>query len=211
MNIKIKSTQDDEPKKIVWNSPKFELVDVVTGKSVSHKAKVKLQWSEKFLYILFDVNDDHIWGTFRNNDDPLYEQEAVEIFMSYGEETPKEYFELQFSPNLVKYDAWVKIPTGSRHDKSFSVNVGWNFEKLEFEQEIDASGDEVKKGVWQTYVKIPAAEIKGSDFKKGDILRGNLFRIDGHPKQNSFQALSPNFEKTPNFHTPEKFATFELI
>jgi hypothetical protein len=212
MIIKVTKTEDNEPKKIDWSKVSdHELVDVVSGDKVENTAKVKIAWTDKFLYIFFDVKDKHIWGTYRKDDDPIYEQEAVEVFIGFGSEPPKEYFELQFSPNLVKYDAWVKNPTGSRHDKDFDVDVSWNFKKLEFEQEIDAIGDEVKSGVWQTYIKIPAEEIKGSDFKSGDILRGNLFRIDGYPKQNSFQALNPNLEKTPNFHTPDKFATFELM
>lgn len=212
MNIQVIKTEDNEPKKIDWSvATDYELADVATGEKVENRVKVKIAWTDNFLYIFFDVKDEHIWGTYSKDDDPIYEQEAVEVFLSFGSEVPKEYFELQFSPNLVKYDAWVKNPTGDRHDEGFDVDLSWNFKNLEFEQEIDATGDDVKKGSWQTYIKIPAIEIKGSDFKSGDILRGNLFRIDGYPKQDSFQALAPNFEKTPNFHTPEKFATFELI
>lgn len=187
----------------------FELVDVVTGETIERPAKLSLSWSTKYFNIFFDVEDDHIWGTYSQNDDPIWQEEVIEAFLSFGDKTPKEYFELQFSPKGIKYDAWVKNPTGNRQDGEFQVNVSWNFKNLEFSQSINATGDPMR-GRWQTHIKIPAQEIKGSDFVKGDLLRGNFFRIDGYPKQSSFQALKPNFEKTPNFHTPDKFAKFIL-
>jgi hypothetical protein len=120
--------------------------------------------------------------------------------------------ELQFSPNEIKFDGRVSNPTGSRHDAGFNVDISWD-SKLSFKQKISVSEDhgEYKKGRWITQVKIPADELMVSDLKSGDRLRGNLFRIDGYPDQNSFQALVANMETPPNFHTPKNFAIFELI
>lgn len=209
--FKINKIDENKLDLIRWDGIEgYELCDVATGEQVEKKAKVKFLYSEKFFYVFFNAEDDHIWGTYKNDDDPIYNEEAVEIFLSFGEETPREYFELQFSPNSVKYDAWVKNPTGIRTDPGFEVDTKFNFRNIKYKVEVEGEG-EPKKGLWKVFVKIPADEIKGSNFKKGDILRGNFFRIDGYPKQNSFQALSPNFEIKPNFHTPEKFAKFELI
>ena len=196
-----------------WDIAGFhELKDVTSGNSVEKKAKAKMLWSENYLYVLFDVEDDHIWGTYQKNDDPIYDEEVVEVFITLGEKDPQNYLELQFSPLGVKFDAKVQNPTGSRHDEGFAVNKSWD-SNLEFVQSIvetDSHAD-YKIGRWITQVKIPAKEIGQRNFTLGDKLRGNLFRIDGYPKQNSYQALMPNLESVPNFHTPKKFATFELI
>jgi len=189
--------------------PTHELVDVTSGKPVEKKALVGFGWSKEALYICFDAYDDHIWGNYEKDDDPIWKEEAVEAFLSFGEQVPKEYFELQFSPKGVKYDAWVKNPTGDRNDKDFDVNVAWNFKSLEYKQIVNGKGDPTA-GSWKTLIKILSGEIKGLDFEKGDKLRGNFFRIDGYPEQNSFQALVPNFKLPPNFHTPENFAIFTL-
>ncbi len=196
-----------------WDKTSFyELKDVTSGSPILKKAKAKILWSEKYLYFLFDVEDDHIWGTYQNNDDPIYEQEVVEAFISFGEAIPKNYLELQFSPMGIKFDGKVSNPTGSRHDSGFNVDINWNSD-LEFKQRISSTGDfgEYKSGRWITQVKLPVDELSVSELKEGDRLRGNLFRIDGYPQQNSFQALVPNMEQTPNFHTPKHFAIFELI
>jgi hypothetical protein len=99
MIYQIKKTQDFEL--CEWPDPTwdkilpYELKDVTNALPVEKKAKVKLVWSEKFLYVLFDVDDDHIWGTYSNNDDPIYEQEAVEIFIALV---------IQFRKNIWNYN-----------------------------------------------------------------------------------------------------------
>lgn len=216
MNLKIQKTQNFELSQMPsnnWESASWlELKDVTSGAIVGKKAKAKILWSEQYLYVLFDVEDDHIWGTYRNNDDPICDEEVVEVFIAFGDQVPQSYLELQFSPNGVKFDAKVENPTGSRHDKGFEVDKSWD-SNLIFKQQINAKEDygTYKAGRWLTQVKIPSVEIGADELKSGDKLRGNLFRIDGYPKQNSFQTLEPNKESIPNFHTPKKFATFELI
>ncbi|PIT97110.1 hypothetical protein COT77_03275 [Candidatus Berkelbacteria bacterium CG10_big_fil_rev_8_21_14_0_10_41_12] len=206
----VKQTASDKLDNLDWSQAKeIDLVDATNGLKIKKSAKFRLLWSPRYLYIFFDVTDDHIWGTHKRDDDPIYDEEAVEVFLAFGKSVPKEYFELQFSPNGVKYDAWVKNPTGNRCDKQFNVDVNWNFKNIEFNQEIDASGNP-RKGTWTTYIKIPATEIKGSNFKAGDALRGNFYRIDGWPKQNSFQAWSPTMKSPPDFHVPQKFGIIYL-
>lgn len=206
-----KIEKDLGPKEVAWSEVDgFELTDVTSGRRVAEKAIVKIGWSENFLYVFFEVCDKHIWGTYKQNDDPIWKEEVVEVFLSFGADTPKKYCELQFSPLGVKYDAWVSNTSGDRQSKDFHVDTTWDLKGMEFAQSIKGEGDEIKRGVWETYVKIPSVVLKGREFIEGDLLRGNFFRIDGYPKQESFQALWPNFEKTPNFHTPQKFGAVVL-
>lgn len=216
MIYQVKKTDDFEltewPDQRFGAATAWELKDVVSGSSVDKKAKAKMLWSEQYLYFLFEVEDDHIWGTFDKNDDPIYEQEVVEIFIAHGEGVPKKYLELQFSPKGIKFDGKVSNPTGSRHDSGFAVDIAWD-SNLDFKQKITTTanyGDRIA-GRWSTQIKLPVSEIDVASLKTGDRLRGNLFRIDGYPEQNSFQALVANLEPVPNFHTPKHFAIFELV
>lgn len=162
MIYQVKKTEDFElsewPGNAWEKTQAFELKDVRNGDSVEKKAKVKMLWSENYLYVLFDVVDDHIWGTYEKNDDPIYEQEAVEIFIAHGESIPKEYLELQFSPKGVKFDGKVTNPTGSRYDSGFNVDVAWD-SNLEFKQKISVTGDfgAYKSGRWVTQIKLPVS------------------------------------------------------
>jgi len=229
---------DGDAKKAVWRKIK-EIVfrDAVTGKTIEkNQAKAKMLWSDEGLFLLWIVEDGHIWGTYRKDDDPIYKEEVVEIFIGAGKDVPKDYFEFQFSPLGVKFDAKISNPTGSRHDKEFEVDVGWNCEGLKFVQKTisrrhpelppatpersdGGRGDSgsihtesiLLAGRWITEAFIPWQSIGVKSVKSGDIFRANLFRIDGYPKQNSFQAWQPTFQDPPNFHVPEKFGYIESV
>jgi len=199
-------------KKIWADSKELILSDSKNGKGIDKKATVKSTWSKKGLYLLFVVEDDHIWGSYKNDDEPIYEEEVVEVFLGKGEKIPTEYFEFQFSPKGVKFDAKITNPTGSRKNIGFKVDIGWDSPNLKFIQKIESQlsvDKECTKGTWVTEVFIPWSDLAWR-VKTGDKLRVNFFRIDGYPKQSSFQAWQPTFEDPPNFHVPDKFGLLEL-
>jgi len=204
---------DARADKKVWNdADEIVLVDTVSGQEVTKKARSKMAWSQTGLYLLFVVEDDHIWGTYQKDDEPIYDEEVVEFFVGCGEKVPAEYFEFQFSPNGVRFDAKITNPTGNRHDPDFKVDVNWNAQNLKFHQKIENEkvvDDKCKKGTWITEVFIPWSDLIWN-IKAGQYLRANFFRIDGYPKQSSFQAWQPTLQDPPNFHVPERFGLIEL-
>jgi len=205
---------DGNPQKNIWSRAKaIILKDSVTGEDIPESfAQAKMAWSPMGLYLLYEVKDRHIWGTYQNDDDPLYDEEVVEVFLAPGQEVPKKYFEFQFSPNHVKFDAKIYNPTGDREDPGFIVDVGWNCQGLKYAQTFDIASEnnEFKVGTWWTEAFIPWQSMEIGDIFLGTILRANLFRIDGYPKQNSFQAWQPTLKDPPDFHVPEKFGFIEL-
>lgn len=197
-----------------WHDIKANLlVDTISAKPIEKKAKFKLLWSEKGFFIFFEVRDDHIWGTMKNDDDPIYEEEVVECFLGKGSRVPTEYYEFQFSPNKIKFDAKIRNPTGNRYDLGFKTEVSWDAPNLRFCQDIklaDLHNKKYKPGIWFTEVFIPWSDL-GWNIGEGSEIRGNFFRIDGYPKQSSFQAWQPTFEDPPNFHIPKRFGLLKLV
>jgi hypothetical protein len=188
------------------------LRDTVSGLPIEkNQAKAKLAWSQKGLYLYFDVEDEHIWGTRTEDDDSIFEEEVVEMFVAKGDDVPKRYFEFQFSPKGVKFDAKIYNPTGNRQTGQFDVDIPWNAEGLKFRQVVSPDSKEmVFPGKWETIIFLPWSDIEAQPAKTGDKFRLNLFRIDGYPVQNSFQALLPTMKNPADFHVPEKFAHVEL-
>ena len=210
---------DGNSQKDIWSKAEtIILKDSVTGKEIEgDQAKVKMAWSANGFYILYEARDKHIWGTYKNDDDPLYDEEVVEIFITGGLETPKKYFEFQFSPNGVKFDAKISNPTGDRSDAGFNVDVSWNCAGLKLAQTFDPprhSGLDPESipfaGTWWTEVFIPWESVEVKNAAIGTVLRANLFRIDGYLEQTSFQSWQPTLKDPPNFHVPEKFGYIEL-
>lgn len=217
-------------KKIWKSADEIILANSVNGKTIAkNQAKVKLLWSDDGLFVLWEVEDEHIWGTYKKDGDPIYKEEVAEIFIAKGKGVPKKYFEFQFSPLGVKFDAKVSNPTGNRKDEKFKVDALWNSEelrhktaimriksdsqdrrKLSVAQAFPSGHHKIVSGVWIVEAFIPWESIGAKSVKGGDVFRVNLFRIDGFPKQSSFQAWQPTLKSPADFHVPEKFGFLVL-
>lgn len=211
MDYRVLRFKGDSPTEHDWlESDPVRLVDATNGGEIEDFCEARILWNDKNLFVRFDCIDRHIWGTHTQDDDPIYNEEVVELFIAKGESTPKEYFEFQFSPNGVKFDAKISNPTGDRNDDGFVVDKSWDCENLEFSQrfEIDQANENFKSGRWVTYVQIPAEMFGGA--KEGDTFRANLFRIDGWPEQESFQSWMPTMKSPADFHVPSVFGKLSL-
>jgi hypothetical protein len=213
-NIKI----DGNVEKNVWRKVRpIELVSSVTGKRTKVKTEVRFCHSDEFLYIAYNVFDKCIFATFKNHDDPLFEEEAVEVFMGPGKNWPRRYFEFQFNCLGTSFDARVKNPTGSRHNKGFEVDRKWNCVGLltaakVYQLRRAYKSTKLKSGRWTVEVGIPWKSIlpKEKNICQIPFWRINFFRIDGYPKQTHFLSYSPTYKSPPDFHVPQKFALLKL-
>lgn len=177
----------------------FELVNTVTGMPVLEKTVLRACWSPDFLFVQFICEDRHIASDFLNRDDPLYEQDVVELFFDeHGNGT--HYLELEVSPRNIVFDARIENDGSgntTRTDKE------WDFVGLRTNVHSDASGRLVYE------VQIPAYNFD-LPFRTGLHWRANFYRIDENlDGWREYQAWSPT--GAVNFHVPAKFGTMIFI
>lgn len=165
--------------------------------------QVALAWDETHLRVFFDCTDDDAWGTFTERDAPLWQQEAVELFLAAGEEIPAEYFEFEVSPAGVLFDARVANPHGDRI--GMTVDTAWNCPGIEWR--TAARGE---RADWRAELAIP---WRGLDLDAAPAaLRANFYRIErprgGEPE---FSCWSPTLTSPADFHRPARFGVLDLI
>jgi len=155
------------------------------------------------LYVRFDCDDRDIWGTFTRRDDPIYDEEVVELFLAAGPETPTEYAAIEISPNGVLFDAWVQNPTGER--AQMVVDTTWDWPGIRWHAErIDA-----QKRWWAVLV-LPWAGIVAAASLPA-IWRANFYRIE-RPREGTaeFSCWSPTRSEPADFHKPARFGTLRV-
>lgn len=164
---------------------------------------VRVCHDDAALYVRFDCADNDIWGTYSRRDDPIYEQEVVEIFVGEGAEDPIDYFEFQVSPNGVLFDARIHNPTSTRRDLHWDSSwdcpgVGW------IARRDDAHNE------WSAALAIPWAGITRDGTVPG-ICRANLYRIE-RPRNGEveYSCWSPTRTHPADFHKPARFGRFEF-
>jgi len=181
--------------------PPFQLAD--GGGLAEQQTRGRLCWDELALHVRFDCEDRDAWGTFRQRNDPVYQEEAVEVFLAPGEEDPVRYFELEVSPLGTLFDATIHNPTSLRAD--MTGDPSWDCPGLRW-----AAGSGTMRQDWWAWLSIPWEGISPTA-RPPRIWRANLYRIerprDGEPE---FSAWSPTLTRPADFHKPARFGLLEL-
>lgn len=172
------------------------------------ETRLRLAWSPARLHVLFDCEDDDPWGTFLRRDEPLYQEEVVEVFLAPGSATPAEYVEIEVSPLGALFDARISNPNSRRSD--LEADLAWDCPGIAWR-----AGREEKGRGWWAALALPWASIGGGAGAGGSpsaVWRANFYRIDrprdGRPAE--FSAWSPTFADPADFHLPARFGTLLL-
>jgi len=162
---------------------------------------VRVGYDDRALLVRFDCDDRDIWATHTERDAPLWEEEAVEVFIAPGDADPQAYVELEVNPLGAIFDARVSNPDARRD--SMRVDAAWNAAGLVVRV------DRPSPGSWGAEL-----EIDWSDFCAGPpprVWRANFFRIErprgGDPE---FSCWSPSFTDPADFHKPARFGRLIL-
>jgi hypothetical protein len=196
----------DEP---VWSRLQpvsdLKLMDGMTHPQLP--TEVKLCWDDRYLYLAFTAIDTDIWGTMRNRDDPIYEEEVVETFLSSSGD-PTRYYEFEWSPHNTVFDAVIHCPNEWGDRSTMTADTAWNCSGLlsavQVVGTIDRRDDLDQQ--WTVEVALPFAEIgrNGRPPTDGDRWRANFYRIDRADKGES-SGWSPTLKH--DFHVPARFGT----
>jgi hypothetical protein len=159
---------------------------------------VRVAWDEEALHVRFDCEDRDAWGTFQNRDEPLWQEEVVEVFLAPGEEDPVDYAEFEVSPLGVVFDARIHNPTSLRKD--MTTDVSWNCPGLRW-----AAGRGVEREDWWAELAIPWPADRPR------LWRANFYRVE-RPRDGDaeYTAWSPTLTRPADFHKPARFGVLEL-
>lgn len=155
---------------------------------------------------LFSGADDHIVATHHRRDDPLYEQDVVELFLA--PEGPTRYYEFEVSPLGVIFDAVIDSPDGVR--ATMHAEKSWTCEGLivAVRKVIESSG----AMTFDTLIRIPFASLGRGTPADGEVWRANFFRIDRHAELgDEFSAWQPTMKEPPDFHVAAAFGAVRFV
>ena len=179
-------------------------------KPIRHGTRLRLLYDREYLYVAFEADDIDITERYSRRDDPIYEHEAVELFIMPRVIAPKTgpYVELQASPGGVIFDAAF---TGPRQGFNKSYGAG---------QDVGTTingtlNDPQPDRGWTSEWRVPFARIRGASGapKPGDEWRMNAFRIeryrDGERSRAEYSAWSP--PGVGDFHYVKRFGRMRFV
>ncbi|MDP2982685.1 MAG: carbohydrate-binding family 9-like protein [Candidatus Latescibacter sp.] len=195
-----------------WSRAKeFTLTDTNTGKPVPLKSTVKFLWDDQYLYAGFYCEDPDAWATYTKEDDKLWEEEVVELFID-PDGNGSSYYEVEFNPVNARVDL-IAINAGPRKNGAIQGWFDWDFKNMK--NAVFVKGDGLKEGTtdefWTVEIAIPFEDLWEQQQippKDGDMWRLNAYRIERGksgktPQDDWYAAFSPTLRGS--FHTPWRF------
>lgn len=186
-----------------WEAaPWVPLVRAGTGGQPRQTTRACLLWDDDYLYVAFRCADDDIWGTTTERDQPIYDQEVVEVFLD-ADCDGRGYVEIEVSPLNAVLDLYMLL----RDDVQRGL-WGWDSEGLL--TAVQVCGDATRRGTpdreWTVEMAIPFSDFFTAPHRPplpGDEWLFNLYRIDRSPVGDDYSAWSPPLRL--NYHTPACF------
>lgn len=201
----------------VLDEPSWAKAEVITfsdsmgrGTNVQFPTKLRLLYDDQNLYVAFEATDEDVTEKFSKRDDPIYDHEAVEVFVMPNVVAPAlgPYVEMQASPGGVIFDA-AFIARRQGMDTKFDAGqtVGTKIDGTLNKQ------DDTDRG-WVSEWIVPFKGIRGVDKapSAGDEWRMNAFRIEKNGPLESprgeYTAWSP--PRVGDFHNTARFGRMKF-
>ena len=173
------------------------------------KATAKMTWDEQKLYVFVQITDSDVYSEYKHHDDPLWKQDAIEIFID-ADGNRRGYIELQVNPNNATFDSWFAGPRTQAGDEKWDSGMET---AVKVRGTADQAGD-TDQG-WDAEITIPLAAVKGRDDamnvrippQVGDRWRLNVVRVDGKSGGTSSTASSWNRITCADFHGLDRMLT----
>jgi hypothetical protein len=169
-----------------------------------HQTSVHLCHTEKILYIRFDCQDQDIWGNYTRRDDPIYNEEAVEVFIAPNPSDPIDYYEFEVSPNGVLFDALIHNPNG-KNDAQMTGDRSWDCPGIRWQ-----AGRNDLQQHWWAVLAIPWHSLMTQSVLPR-FWRANFYRIERPSNEEAeYSCWSPVMTPVADFHRPAMFGILTI-
>jgi hypothetical protein len=185
----------EEPWSVPLRCQPLQLLRATDGKEPKLETTVAVYADSECLNLVYHAHDDAVVATYLGHDEPLYEEDVVEVFLAPGD--IRRYYEIEANPLGTTFDARVDSPDGVR--ATMKIDLAWTCQNL-------FAAIRKTPGMVETIVRIPFASLDVPRPAPGDEWRGNFFRVDRDKSRgDEYSAWSPTLKNPADFHVPAAF------
>jgi hypothetical protein len=193
-----------------WDAAKWTNITVQKGPrqpapGKSFDTKVKILYSEKGIYFLFDCTDQKLTATIMEDFGALYKEDVVEVFLWPDTSVPI-YLEYELSP--LNYELAILVPNINGRALGWKP---WHYtaeNRVQHETSVQGGQKKSMASVdgWKAEFFIPFALMQpliGGPPESGATWRANFYRIDydTEPTYYSWQKTAGSFHEFKKFGT----------
>jgi hypothetical protein len=182
----------------VWRDiAPVELRENVHGGVPLQGTQVRCAWDDAEFRVFYACTDEYVWATMTRRNDPLWEEEVVEVFIDPSGDL-QAYFEFEVNPLNAILDLVLR-----KNRSGWKKDLSWDCDGFRSAVQRTETG-------WNAELAIPFGSIAGESPAIGAEWRVNFYRIDRPmdvPRE--LTAWSPTLLGT--FHEPSRFGRLRFV
>lgn len=188
----------------------WDTADAIEWGPPPYRTRFRALWNEHGLAVRFDVCDLKPWHTMTRHDDPIWQEEVVEIFLD-PTRLGRDYAEVEISPINIVTDLAIRTPHPQLRNE-----LAWDWAGLESTVVPGTCGG-LSADSWSALAWLPWNGLHGLAPAvdrlvppgPADRWRFNVFRIKrphgpSEPERDALYAAW-SVPDGPSFHAPEAF------
>lgn len=189
---------------VEWTKTEWINLQQPVPQKSSYQTNVKVLYSEKGIYFLFNCDDKKLTSTIKSDNEDLWVEDVVEVFLWTDEKFPV-YFEYELSP--YNYELPIMVPN---NNGKFLGWLPWHYEGEKRVQHatsgIKTGGNEIQGWLAEFFIPFKLlAPLSNVPPVSGTKWRANMYRID----YDSGAEIPFAWQKvTGTFHEYNKFGTY---
>lgn len=170
----------------------------------------RLLWTPSTLYVAFEAKDGDAHSPYTKRDDPLYESEAVEIFID-ADGDKDEYVELQAAPTGVQFDAAFKGGRRKNFDTGYhaTYTVGTVVNGT-----VNDPSDTDQGWVSEWAIDVASLRDAPAQIAAGMTWHINMFRLERLRRAGKVVGAEASAWSSPlsgDFHNLNRFGTITFV
>ncbi|SEC91952.1 Carbohydrate family 9 binding domain-like [Tenacibaculum sp. MAR_2009_124] len=164
----------------IWNRAQWSetFIDIEGKKKPKYKTNFKMLWDNENVYILAKLQDEHIWGTLKQRDTIIFNNNCFEIFLDPDGNTHN-YMELEINALNTVWDLFISKPYRNNPEVKFEWDIQGIKTEVSHEGTLNNSND-IDKG-WVIEMALPWKSLNvdndESPVGKGRFWRMNFMRV----------------------------------
>ncbi len=163
-----------------------------------YRSRVKMLWDDRHFYIAADMEEPHVWGTLRQRDSVIFQDNDFELFVDPDGDN-HEYYEFEVNALNTGWDLFLPKPykDGGKADNS------WDIAGLQTAVHIDGTLNDptdTDRG-WSVEIAIPWTAFNRARRPATPPAAGQWWRVNYSRVEWRHQVIDGQYRKVPN--TPE--------
>ncbi|SHL87663.1 Carbohydrate family 9 binding domain-like [Chitinophaga jiangningensis] len=141
--------------------------------SPAYRTRIKLLWDEKYLYIGAELQEPHVWGTLKNHDAIIFNDNDFEVFIDPDGDT-HQYYELEINALNTVMDLFMVKP----YRDGGNAMLNWDTKRLMTAVSVNGTLNNPvdTDSSWTVEMAIPFSALRF--FGDGAPANGTTWRIN---------------------------------